>query len=112
MGDSELLRRIASLGSEHRAKLATLLQPEPTPIAIVGMAGHFPEAPNLQAFWQNLRDGVESITFFTDEQLLVAGESWHRVANSSITLRPSLKVRRVYFRGRVSTIRFSDVAKD
>ncbi len=38
-------------------------------IAIVGMAGRFPKAANLEEFWRNLRDGVESISFFTDEEL-------------------------------------------
>jgi phthiocerol/phenolphthiocerol synthesis type-I polyketide synthase E len=42
-------------------------------IAIIGMAGRFPGAKNVDIFWQNLRDGVESITFFTDEKLLSAG---------------------------------------
>jgi phthiocerol/phenolphthiocerol synthesis type-I polyketide synthase E len=42
-------------------------------IAIIGMAGRFPGAKNVDIFWQNLRDGVESITFFTDEELLSAG---------------------------------------
>ena len=44
-------------------------------IAIIGMAGRFPGAPNIDAFWNNLRNGVESITFFTDEQLLASGVS-------------------------------------
>uniref|UniRef100_A0A3Q8GZA0 L-cysteine--[L-cysteinyl-carrier protein] ligase n=1 Tax=Myxococcus fulvus TaxID=33 RepID=A0A3Q8GZA0_MYXFU len=38
-------------------------------IAIVGMAGRFPGARNLDEFWRNLRDGVESVTFFTDAEL-------------------------------------------
>ncbi|HEX2091512.1 MAG TPA: polyketide synthase, partial [Longimicrobiaceae bacterium] len=42
-------------------------------VAIVGMAGRFPGADDLHAFWRNLRDGVESITFFTREELLEAG---------------------------------------
>jgi acyl transferase domain-containing protein len=42
-------------------------------IAIIGMAGHFPGAKNIEQFWQNLRDGVESISFFTDEELLNSG---------------------------------------
>jgi acyl transferase domain-containing protein/thioesterase domain-containing protein/aryl carrier-like protein len=42
-------------------------------IAIIGMAGRFPGAPDIEAFWNNLRDGVESITVFTDEQLLASG---------------------------------------
>jgi acyl transferase domain-containing protein len=42
-------------------------------IAIVGMAGRFPGAKNLDEFWRNLRDGVESISFFTDEELISFG---------------------------------------
>lgn len=42
-------------------------------IAIVGMAGRFPGARNLDELWRNLSGGVESITFFTDEELLQAG---------------------------------------
>jgi acyl transferase domain-containing protein len=43
------------------------------PIAIVGMAGRMPGAENLQQYWRNLRDGVESIAFFSDEELATAG---------------------------------------
>ncbi|GAB1538700.1 hypothetical protein NUACC21_13640 [Scytonema sp. NUACC21] len=42
-------------------------------IAIIGMAGRFPGSKNVDIFWQNLRDGVESISFFTDEDLVSAG---------------------------------------
>ena len=38
-------------------------------IAIIGMAGRFPGADNVDDLWVNLCDGVESITFFTDEEL-------------------------------------------
>ncbi|TBR57004.1 polyketide synthase [Westiellopsis prolifica IICB1] len=38
-------------------------------IAIIGMSGCFPEAPNIDQFWQNLRDGVESIHRFSDQEL-------------------------------------------
>ena len=38
-------------------------------IAIIGMTGRFPGAKNTDAFWQNLRDGVESITFFSADEL-------------------------------------------
>ena len=43
-------------------------------IAIVGMSLRFPGARNVSEFWQNLRDGVESISFFNDQVLLAAGE--------------------------------------
>ena len=42
-------------------------------IAIIGLTGRFPGARNVEEFWANLRDGVESINFFSDEQLLEAG---------------------------------------
>ncbi|MDZ8261484.1 polyketide synthase [Nostoc sp. ChiQUE01b] len=42
-------------------------------IAIIGMAGRFPGANKIDSFWQNLRYGVESISFFTDEELISAG---------------------------------------
>ncbi|HYP01167.1 MAG TPA: type I polyketide synthase, partial [Pyrinomonadaceae bacterium] len=42
-------------------------------IAVVGMAGRFPGAKNVAEFWRNLRDGVESISFFTDEELAASG---------------------------------------
>ncbi|HEY0733430.1 MAG TPA: type I polyketide synthase, partial [Herpetosiphonaceae bacterium] len=41
-------------------------------VAIIGMSGQFPGADNLEDFWQNLCDGVESITPLTDEEVLEA----------------------------------------
>jgi amino acid adenylation domain-containing protein len=48
------------------------MNPTETPaenIAIIGMTGRFPAAKNLDEFWRNLRDGVESISFFNDEEV-------------------------------------------
>ena len=42
-------------------------------IAIIGMARRFPGAKDIDQFWQNLRDGVESISFFNDEELAASG---------------------------------------
>lgn len=42
-------------------------------IAIIGMAGRFPGAKNINVFWENLKNGVESIKHFTDEELIKAG---------------------------------------
>lgn len=42
-------------------------------IAIIGMAGRFPKANNVEALWSNLRDGVESISQFSDAELIAAG---------------------------------------
>ncbi|WP_071189197.1 type I polyketide synthase [Trichormus sp. NMC-1] len=44
-----------------------------TDIAIIGMAGRFPKANNLDAYWQNLREGVEALTEFTDTDLQAQG---------------------------------------
>ena len=44
-------------------------------VAIIGMAGRFPGAPDLEQFWTNLAGGVESMRHFTDEELLELGES-------------------------------------
>ena len=44
-------------------------------IAIIGMAGRFPGAQDIEAFWQNLRNGAESIAFFTDQEMEAAGAS-------------------------------------
>ena len=42
-------------------------------IAIIGMAGQFPGAKDIDQYWQTLRDGVESISFFSEEELREAG---------------------------------------
>jgi acyl transferase domain-containing protein len=44
-------------------------------IAVVGMAGRFPGAGNVDAFWRNLCAGVESIRFYSEEELREAGVS-------------------------------------
>ncbi len=38
-------------------------------IAIIGMSGRFPKAKNIEEFWQNLCQGNETISTFTDEEL-------------------------------------------
>ncbi|BAY65327.1 beta-ketoacyl synthase [Calothrix brevissima NIES-22] len=42
-------------------------------IAIVGMSGRFPGAKNLAEFWQNLSNGIESISTFSDEEMVAEG---------------------------------------
>jgi acyl transferase domain-containing protein len=41
--------------------------------AIIGMAGRFPGANNIQEFWDNLTRGQASISFFSDEELAESG---------------------------------------
>ncbi|MCM3337224.1 SDR family NAD(P)-dependent oxidoreductase [Paenibacillus sp. MER TA 81-3] len=42
-------------------------------IAVIGMAGRFPGARNVEEYWGNLKNGVESVRFFTDGELEAAG---------------------------------------
>ena len=42
-------------------------------VAVVGMSCRFPGARNVDEFWRNLRDGVESVTFFSDQELRDSG---------------------------------------
>ncbi len=42
-------------------------------IAVIGISGRFPGAKNVDEYWRNLRDGVESISFFTDQELESCG---------------------------------------
>jgi phthiocerol/phenolphthiocerol synthesis type-I polyketide synthase E len=41
--------------------------------AIIGMAGRFPNAKNIDEFWQNLENGIDCITFYRDDELIEAG---------------------------------------
>jgi phthiocerol/phenolphthiocerol synthesis type-I polyketide synthase E len=42
-------------------------------IAIIGMNGRFPGAKNTAVFWENLRNGVESVKFFSRDELMAMG---------------------------------------
>ncbi|MEM9653312.1 MAG: beta-ketoacyl synthase N-terminal-like domain-containing protein, partial [Actinomycetota bacterium] len=42
-------------------------------IAIIGMAGRFPKAKNLDEYWRNLVDGTDGVTWFTREELQESG---------------------------------------
>lgn len=42
-------------------------------IAIIGMALRFPGAKNIDGFWQNLQNGVESISHFNEQDREIAG---------------------------------------
>ncbi len=44
-------------------------------VAVIGLAGRFPGAPSVEQLWENLKNGVESISFFTEQELLEAGVS-------------------------------------
>lgn len=60
------------------------MKPDPArAIAVIGMAGRFPGARSVDELWTNLRDGKESITFFSDEELLWAGVELDKLRDPS-----------------------------
>jgi acyl transferase domain-containing protein len=42
-------------------------------IALVGMAGRFPGANNVEEFWNNLVEGVESISWCSEQEIIASG---------------------------------------
>ncbi|MBN3951428.1 MAG: SDR family NAD(P)-dependent oxidoreductase [Nostoc sp. NMS7] len=52
-------------------------------IAIIGISGRFPGANNIEDFWENLRSGVESISTFTNEELIASGIDPELLSNSN-----------------------------
>ncbi len=75
VGDQALMR---DLGEAAMAE---------TDIAIVGLACHLPGAADADQFWQNLRDGVESIRRLSAADLAAAGEA-PQMLSRPITCRP------------------------
>jgi amino acid adenylation domain-containing protein len=63
-----------------RAQAAPLLNPQQrlggsSDIAVIGLAGRFPGADDVEGLWRVLSAGVEAITFLSDEELMRSGIS-------------------------------------
>jgi acyl transferase domain-containing protein len=56
-------------------------------IAVVGLAGRFPGAASVEAFWRNLRAGVESIRDLSDEDLRAAGVDGEVLSDARLVRR-------------------------
>ena len=52
-------------------------------IAIIGMSGQFPGADDVKQFWENLKKGEESISFFSEDEALNEGEDKNSIKNPS-----------------------------
>ncbi|BBM00785.1 type I polyketide synthase [Microbulbifer sp. GL-2] len=50
-------------------------------IAIIGMSGRFPDAADVEKYWENLSNGVESVRFFDHDQLKAMGIDEHLLDN-------------------------------
>ncbi|HYO74421.1 MAG TPA: beta-ketoacyl synthase N-terminal-like domain-containing protein, partial [Archangium sp.] len=71
---SELARRLdpgtpQAPAPQEQQEASTPERSGPEDIAIIGMAGRFPGARSVEELWQNLRQGVESISRFSPEEL-------------------------------------------
>ena len=64
--------------SSALARIAAQDAKRQMPIAIIGMVGRFPGADDLTALWRNLRDGVESISVFSREELGIGIDESYR----------------------------------
>lgn len=69
----EALARYLGEGTPAPVQPRSVSTVQAEPIAIVGMAGRFPGARDIESFWENLRAGKESITFFSAEEMREAG---------------------------------------
>jgi len=72
-GDGERAERERLTERRRRLRLGGAGDRGDRDVAIVGMTCRFPGAPGVDRLWQNLLDGVESVTFFSDEELIEAG---------------------------------------
>src|SRR3954467_8293871 len=52
-----------------------------TDIAVIGMACRFPGADDTATFWHNIRDGLESVSFFSEQEAIEAGVAPELLAN-------------------------------
>ena len=60
-------------------------------VAIIAMTGRFPGAESVEDFWSNLAAGVESITFFDQQQLETRDQAAQERAAGYVAARPILE---------------------
>ncbi|MEM7355109.1 MAG: amino acid adenylation domain-containing protein, partial [Acidobacteriota bacterium] len=72
--------------SEARARHRRQASRDDSGIAIIAQALRLPDAASPEAFWANLRDGVNSIRFFSPEHALAAGVAQERIDDPTYIL--------------------------
>jgi len=91
----EYMNRTDTEGKEHIDKGEEGKQineeEEDFDIAVIGASGKFPGCNNLSEFWENLKNGVESIAFFSKEEL----EEEHQISNPKVESPNYIKARGV-----------------
>ena len=72
------------------ADYPSLTDDAPNAIAVIGMAGRFPGAGSVSAFWDNLRRGEESVVTLSEEALTAAGVTAKTLADPAYVRRAAL----------------------
>lgn len=72
------------------ADYTTLIDDAPNAIAVIGMAGRFPGAGSVSAFWDNLRRGEESVVTLSEEALTAAGVTAKTLADPAYIRRAAM----------------------
>ena len=65
-------QEVKTAGSKEKPIASEILGPD-FDTAVIGMSGRFPGARNIEEFWNNLKNGIESISFLSDQDLKDAG---------------------------------------
>jgi polyketide synthase PksL len=65
---SELIDYFATVHANEFSPKSTELPTELFDIAIIGLSGHYPQAKNLNEFWENLKSGKDCITEIPSER--------------------------------------------
>lgn len=66
-------------------------------IAVIGMAGRFPDSSNIHEFWNNLKNGLESVYFFSGPELEEAGINADLIDNPGYIKADSFLQDKEYF---------------
>ena len=66
-------------------------------IAIIGMSGRFPSAANVEIFWRNLCAGVESVSTFSEQELLESGVNANLLRQPGYVRSSAILERMEYF---------------
>jgi iturin family lipopeptide synthetase A len=66
-------------------------------IAVIGMAGRFPHADNIEEFWENLKNGADCISTFDREEAIAEGEYRHVADHASYVTSHAYLRNKEYF---------------
>lgn len=56
----------------------------PNAVAVIGISCRFPGAKNIDEFWHNLKNGIESISYFSEDEVVKSGVDIESAKNPSL----------------------------